>query len=243
MPNGTLERGSGVVTPRLIVGLAIATFGVVLVLDRLNLAVAAQVLRFWPAVVIAVGALVYAQSRPFGSGANGIVIMSIGGWLLLNSLGVLRVRFWEMFWPVMMIGIGSALVAQTVRRRSREAAGISADDTVALFAILSGAKRVSASPRFRGGEVTAFMGGCQIDLSQATIPRGEEAILDVFAVIGGGEIVVPPSWAVVNSRVPIMGGVEDKRVPALPASDPGAGEPPRLVLRGMLIMGGLHITN
>jgi hypothetical protein len=45
MVNGNLEHSSGLLTPRLLVGLAIALFGVVLVMDRLNLVIADQVLR------------------------------------------------------------------------------------------------------------------------------------------------------------------------------------------------------
>ncbi len=56
MDNKELGRGS-LMTPRLIVGLAIALFGVVLVLDRLNLVVADQVLRWWPAVIVPIGKL------------------------------------------------------------------------------------------------------------------------------------------------------------------------------------------
>jgi len=59
MVNGNLEHSSGLLTPRLLVGLAIALFGVVLVMDRLNLVIADQVLRWWPAVIVAVGALIY----------------------------------------------------------------------------------------------------------------------------------------------------------------------------------------
>ena len=98
------EYGPGsAVTPRMIVGLAIALFGVVLVLDRLNLVDADQALRWWPAVIVAVGALIYTQSRRVGGGVNGIIVMIIGGWLLLNSVGVLRVGFWEMFWPLILV--------------------------------------------------------------------------------------------------------------------------------------------
>jgi len=245
MDKNEFGRG-GLMTPRLIVGVAIALFGVVLVLDRLNLVVADQVLQWWPAVIVALGAVIFAQSRRVGGGINGIIVMLIGGWLLLNSLEIMRVRFWEMFWPLVLIAIGSVLVAQAMNRRTREISGAGADSTLAVFAVLSGVKRISSSDRFRGGEVTAFMGGAHLDLRQATIPPGEEAVLDVFAVMGGCEIIVPASWTVLTPIVPVMGGVDDKRLMPLPGSgveSVGARPAPRLVLRGLLLMGGIEIKS
>ena len=243
----SIERvgnGSLRVTPRLVVGLTIALFGVVLVLDRLNVVVASQILRFWPAVIIVVGLMAFARSRRVGGGANGVILTLIGGWLLLNSLGTVQVRFWEMFWPVVLIAIGSALVMQTLRHGD---ASSSPDDgdTVTIFAVMSGAKKTSRT-RFRGGEVTIFMGGGQIDLRQATIPHGQQAVIDIVAVMGGCELIVPASWTVATPIVPVMGGVEDKRLPPLPdAVDSAAAglAPPRLVLRGFVMMGGVEIKS
>lgn len=239
------EYGPGsAVTPRMIVGLAIALFGVVLVLDRLNLVDADQALRWWPAVIVAVGALIYTQSRRVGGGVNGIIVMIIGGWLLLNSVGVLRVGFWEMFWPLILVGIGSMLVLQSMRRRTRETTGGERDNTMNAFAVLSGIKRTSAAERFRGGEITAFMGGAQLDLRQAIIPPGEDAALEIFIVMGGCEIFVPQTWTVETPLVPVMGGVDDKRLPPLPGADNLGGRPaPRLVLRGLIMMGGIEIKS
>jgi predicted membrane protein len=244
MDTNETPRGS-LLTPRLIVGLAIALFGVVLVMDRLNLVMADQVLRWWPAVIVAVGALIFAQSRQVGSGINGILVMIVGGWLLLNTLGILRVAIWQLFWPMVLVGIGTVLVLQAMRRRTREAAGADTDDTLSIFAVMAGVKRSSLSTRFRGGEVTAVMGGYQIDLRQATIAPGEEAVLEVFTLMGGGEIFVPTTWTVATPIVPIMGGIDDKRIPALPgALETAGGKPaPRLVLRGLLLMGGIEIKS
>ena len=237
------EYGPGsAVTPRMIVGLAIALFGVVLVLDRLNLVDADQALRWWPAVIVAVGALIFTQSRRVGGGVNGVIVMIIGAWLLLNSVGILRVRFWEMFWPLILVGIGSVLVLQSMRRRTRQASGGERDNTMNAFAVLSGIKRTSAAERFRGGEITAFMGGAQLDLRQAIIPPGEDAALEIFIVMGGCEIFVPQTWTVETPLVPVMGGVDDKRLPPLPGADNLGGRPaPRLVLRGLILMGGIEI--
>src|SRR5262245_41170360 len=215
MDHNEIER-SNLMTPRLIIGLAIALFGVVLVLDRLNLVSADQVLQWWPVVIVAVGGLLFTQSRRVGGGVNGVIVMIIGGWLLLNSIGILRVRFWEMFWPMVLVGIGAMLVMQALGRRTRESLAANRDDTLNGFAVMGGVKRISTAERFRGGEITALMGGAQIDLRQAIIPPGEEAALDVFVVMGGGEIWVPPSWTVVTTLVPVMGGIDDKRLPPLP---------------------------
>jgi predicted membrane protein len=244
MDSNETGRGS-LMTPRLIVGLAIALFGLVLVLDRLNLVVADQVLQWWPVVIVAVGAMIFTQSRRVGGGINGIIVMLIGGWLLLNTLGILRVRFWEMFWPLVLIGIGTALVMQAMRRRTREASGADADNTLNVFAVMGGVKRISTAHRFRGGEITALMGGAQIDLRQATIPPGEEAALDIFTVMGGCEIFVPSSWTLVTPLVPVMGGIDDKRLPPLPggAESIGGTPAPRLVLRGLVMMGGIEIKS
>jgi predicted membrane protein len=233
-------------TPRLLVGLAIALFGVVLVLDRFDLAVAREVLRFWPTVVIAAGALIFVQSRRIGGGVNGLVVMAIGGWLLLNSLGIVRVSVWQLFWPMVLIGIGTVLVMQAVSRRSDSPAGAASDDTLTIFAVLSGVKRTSGATRFRGGEITLFMGGGHIDLRQATIPRGEEAVIHVFGVMGGCELFVPESWTIATPIVPVLGGVQDMRPPALPAgveSAAGGLAAPRLVLRGLIAMGGIQIKS
>jgi hypothetical protein len=132
---------------------------------------------------------------------------------------------------------------QALGRRSRDAGGDDVDDTLNIFAVLGGAKRASYSTRFRGGEVTAFMGGYQIDLRQATIPPGEEAVLDIFTAMGGGEIIVPPSWTVATPIVPVMGGIDDKRITPLPGTIDAGKPAPRLVIRGLLMMGGIEIKS
>jgi hypothetical protein len=112
--------------------------------------------------------------------------------------------------------------------------------SVTLFAALGEAKRASNDRPFRGGEMTAFMGGCVLDLRQATVLPGEQAIINVLAVMGGHEIWVPPGWAVASDIVPIMGGVDDKRLPPVEALPDNA---PRLRLRGVVLMGGVAIKN
>jgi predicted membrane protein len=91
------------------------------------------------------------------------------------------------------------------------------------------------SKSFKGGEINAFMGGCELDLRDADI-EGEVEI-NVFALMGGIQIAVPPDWNV-NARVtPFMGGMEDKTRSSERSPDK------RLTLSGFVMMGGIEVTN
>ena len=244
------------VTPRLLLGLGLALFGVVLLLGRLDLVDASYVLRFWPLILVAIGLQRFFNPRAGAASGrsvpvNGIVWMAIGGILLLNSFGVLRVSIWELFWPAVLIALGVRLMTrqglQGLGNGPRSAAEFTSSDIGPLFAVLSGVKRVSAPQPFHGAEVTTFMGGALLDLRQAILSPGAEAVLDVFAVMGGCELLIPPHWVVSAPIVAVMGGVDDKRILSPPTvieqATASGGPAPRLVIRGFVMMGGVTIRS
>ncbi|HEX4347795.1 MAG TPA: DUF5668 domain-containing protein [Vicinamibacterales bacterium] len=259
--------------PRFVIGAGIAIFGFVLMLDRLHLVDAGFVLRLWPLLFVAIGLQRFFNPRPGRSNTQGIFLMAFGGWLLLNTLGLFRVAVWDMIWPVMLIWFGAYLMqrtwdvhaerhsaASTINRAMADAgpdatrtstfsayAGSSLDpsaDRIVGVAIMSAVKRTSTSAHFQGGELTAFMGGGTIDLRGATILPGQEAVLDLFCIMGGFELLVPQNWVIVTPLIPVMGGIDDKRFAPPPGSADVAGQSaPRLSLRGFVLMGGLTIRN
>jgi predicted membrane protein len=91
------------------------------------------------------------------------------------------------------------------------------------------------------------MGGAMIDLRQALLSPGEEAVLDVFAVMGGCEVLIPSHWVVSAPIVAIMGGIDDKRLVSRPSvideATRSSAAPPRLVLSGFVMMGGVTIRS
>lgn len=103
-------------------------------------------------------------------------------------------------------------------------------------AILGGRQHNNAFEAFVGGDVTAFMGGVELDLSRSTM-SGNEVTLEVFVVMGGINLRVPADWVVVNNVGVLMGGIEDRSRVADPATAK------RLILRGSVFMGGLEIRN
>ena len=114
-------------------------------------------------------------------------------------------------------------------------ASATAASWVQAMAVLGSTLRGSNSQEFRGGEATAVLGSCEIDLRQASI-AGTEAVIDAFAMWGGIDIRVPEDWTVVVQALPVMGSFEDKtRRPATPSK--------HLVIKGLAVMGGVEITN
>jgi hypothetical protein len=239
-------RSTVPVTPRLIIGIGLALFGLLLTLDRLGLVEARYALRFWPVIVIAIGVLQYRNPPGPHRGArstNGLIWIVIGSWLLLNSLRIVRVGIWDLFWPFVLIAVGVSLVMQTLRRSDPALAAGGVEERLSVFAIMSGGKRTIVGP-FRGGEVTGFMGGSQIDLRQATMAPGEVARLEVFAVMSGCELIIPSSWIVTTPALVLLGGIEDRRLPAIPeATSAPRTPPPQLILSGFIMMGGISIKN
>ena len=245
-------------TPQFIIGVCLILFGVLLTLDRLQIADAGSTLRYWPIALLALGGWIVAERGLNGRSFPGYVMIAIGSLLLLNSFGVVRVRFWELFWPVIIVLLGTRLIMQTPDRRHKRhcvrsldasqtgsaAASSTSDGTISMFSVLGGAQRTSNDKPFRGGDITSIVGGTQLDLRQATIEPGQEAAINVFAMMGGHEIWVPSGWTVVSEVTPILGGVEDKRLPAIDTAPRASAEGiPRLVLRGVVLLGGLTIKN
>ena len=229
-------------TPQLVLGGFIMLIGGLMTLDRLDIINTGRALRFWPLAFIGLGATMVASRREGSGRFWGWAWLFFGSWLLLNSIGWVRVGFWELLFPLLLILLGSSLVMQTVRRRERSAHVSEQSDPSNLFAVMSECKRALPGP-FRGATMTAIMGGCILDLRQAVMAPGEETVIDVIAVMAGHELVVPTHWTVVDRIVPIAGGITDKRLPPVP--DPtGATLPaPRLVLKGYCVMGGLTIKS
>lgn len=103
--------------------------------------------------------------------------------------------------------------------------------------VFGGVRKVILSKDFKGGDITNFCGGSEIDLTQADI-KGK-VVLDVTQVFGGTKIIVPAHWEVKSEIVAIFGGIEDKRrVPT------GVADPEKvLVLDGTSIFGGIEIRS
>jgi len=225
------------VNTQLVFGLIIITLGVLFTLSNLDVLEARYVLRYWPALLIVWG-LVKLSSSGGGGKFFGFMLAVIGILLLLDRLDYIEFG-WKYFWPLVLIAWGGSMLWNSMKRPAALVTpfGSTEDDSmVSHFAIMGGIKRVNNSQDFRGGDLSAVMGGIELDLRQASLKSGD-AVVDVFAFWGGIEIKVPPDWAVTIHASPIMGGIEDKTHP------PGEETAKRLVIKGSVIMGGVEVKN
>jgi len=249
-------------TQRLVFGVVLLGLGVLFLLDRLELADLGDLWSFWPLLLAAVGLVKVLQPVGTPGRGFGVLLLVVGAWWTLENLELVSYSVWD-FWPVLLIlaglgllwrgfrwgfpktqdqplappPLGEPLTIEQAAPVERAHPGIDSEDsTVHLVALLGGVVRKCSSKAFVGGEVTAVMGGCELDLRQAETATGR-AVINVFALWGGIEIHVPPHWAVAAEGLPIMASIEDTRTPS--------GVPPRstLVVRGAAIMAGVEIKN
>jgi predicted membrane protein len=243
----TTDDRAHALTPRVFMGLLVVIVGLVFLLDNLRIVDAVRWFAYWPYALIAVGLvkLFFDHSR---AGRVFGLIMAVGGVMIAtHTYIVIHLNVWTRLWPIAIILFGVLIVSNALRRSSESPPGPSrvgpappgptvastADQRVREFAVWAGLKRRVSSPAFKQADLGAVMGGIELDLRHAGTDGGE-AVVDVFVLWGGIEIVVPPDWAVSNRVTAIMGGSDDQSTGTQQARH-------HLIVRGVAIMGGVTI--
>jgi hypothetical protein len=223
-------------SPRLVIGLLIMAFGVMLTLDNLGFVDAGRWWRLWPVILIGAGIARMREASRCGKGNAGAVLIVVGSILLIHNLGWLRMKH---VWPLFLLAVGATLVWKAIKGTTGGAvespAGGESLDRLDASIIVGGISRANRSQTFQGGSATAVMGGAEIDLRGASISGGP-VVFDTFAMWGGIEIKVPPDWVVEGRVLPFLGGFADHTHPVPLATK-------RLVITGMAVMGGIEVKN
>lgn len=216
------------VTPRLIIGLAVMLAGLVMALDSLGLVDGSAVFRFWPLALIAVGVAKLMSSGRQGSA--GLFWIVAGTGFLLVTLGRLSAGG---VWALLIFAFGAHIAWKALRP-----VAVPKDPSAALdiLQLMGGTKTIVTTADFKGGQATAVMGGCEIDLRSASMPDGRSAVLDTFAFWGGIEIKAPDDWEIVSQGNAVLGAFVNNARSL-------AGARKRLVVTGLAIMGGVEVKN
>ncbi len=221
---------------RYIVGLILIVIGGIFFLDSV------QVIRFdLPDVIFSFQFILFIIGLLLTINPNsrtlGIVLMLVGGFFLIPKFfPFIHFRF-SLIWPVLIIVLGIYIIVKSrgkwSGRPSTSPYEIS-KDTIDDVAIFGGGTKVINSNNFKGGSITSIFGGSEIDLSGCKLAEGD-VVIDVLALFGGSEIIVPRDWNVKVSVTAILGGFSNKsrRDPSLPLD-----ETRTLYIKGFVMFGG-----
>lgn len=110
-------------------------------------------------------------------------------------------------------------------------------DQQTIVAVMSGAARKGAWTPSRQLNVIAVMGGAELDFRQALMPPGITE-LNIFACMGGVEVVVPPGVRVEMNGIALMGGFEER----MRIDEPPPADAPVLRIGGFVLMGGVDVS-
>lgn len=200
---------------------------------------------WWPAALIAIG-VVGLLTR--GNFTFNLLLSLAGGWILADRLGWTRP---DLFLPFVLFAIAIFVFASAFRGKRSTSGGASSSGfgsgparpagtqaDAHVFSAFSGHDARNASQDFRYAEVTAIFGGSSLDLREAKLsPEG--ARVDITALFGGADVIVPDGWALQVSSTPIFGGVDNRTS----NSDVAAEGQPVLHVNATAIFGGAGIKN
>jgi hypothetical protein len=184
----------------------------------------------WPGVIIVVGLILLIRPKKTYWGGD--------DWSRYHD-GRRRTRWQERFerrfGPIGGTTNTSNTQADT-RSPGIEFNSFSSEDYISATTVLGGVHKNILSKNFKGGDITIFMGGAELNLSQADIQG--TAALDITQIMGGTKIVVPPNWTIRSELTSVFGNIEDKR------QNIGVPNPEKvLIIDGTSVFGGIEIRN
>lgn len=91
--------------PRVLPGVIVAIAGIVLLLNSFEILDLGGLRRFWPLLLVALGAHLAFEG---GNKTFGAIVATVGAALQLDNLGLLDINIREVmkFWPLVLVGLG-----------------------------------------------------------------------------------------------------------------------------------------
>jgi predicted membrane protein len=221
-----------------VVGALVCLVGVLLLLDHLNIISVDHLWRFWPVIVMAVGAAHMAEP---GRRQWGAIVLVVGTLFLLSSLNILRVN-WTELWPLAIIIAGGMMIWNSLQAQRRRTDIPESAATMNAYAIFSGVERRVTAKDFRFGRISAVFGGAELDFHDADID-GDTGELELNAIFGGVELRVPENWHVEARNQTMFGGYSDKTRNSMRSGDSAAAGTKTLIISGTVMFGGVEVKN
>lgn len=212
---------------RAIIGIIFVIIGSIFLLDNLGFDIEIPYYLFsWPAILVVLGIV----NLLSGNSRAAFILIGLGTIFYLNHFNIIEIRT---FWPVILIVIGlSFILRKKVRPKHITEADDNFFDEVAIF---GGTEKKYISDNLQGGKVTNIFGGSEIDLRGSKAQDG--AVIEIFCMFGGVELMLPEDWKVNMGTTAIFGGLSDSR------KSISSNATTTVHIKGFVMFGGGEIKN
>ncbi len=207
----------------------------------------------WQMLLITIGLINVFEKDSF---LTGIILLIVGSIFLATEFLDVPFKLWQIFWPVLLMGIGAVVIFKHrfpmfnkkngrfgIHNRFNEnysEVDLTESGTISQTNIFGGSNKIFNSPVFKGGKIVNIFGGGEINFRETQLAPGR-IVLDITCIFGGQEIIVPSDWIVTFEMSAVLGGVEDKRY-ILPKTE-GMIPESELIIKGLAVFGGVELKS
>ena len=242
------------VLQRIFFGVILLAIAVIIFLNSvLGLGLHFDFFSWWPLFLIIPGISgIIADGPRFWN----ILLSIVGVGLLVQAQGFLTEKMsGAIFWPGLIIIFALWLIIGAFKPKknydphihnhrhfhdhkfySNFSSNQDSNDYPEYVAVFSTHDTKNTSKSFRGGEITAVFGSLVIDLKE--IELDSDATLDVSAVFGRVELILPSDLPIKMSATPVFGGIDNS------TTNPSKADGKyTLHIDGSAVFGGIQIMN
>ncbi|MFW5658270.1 MAG: LiaF transmembrane domain-containing protein [Bacteroidota bacterium] len=198
-----------------------------------------RVIFSWPMILVVIGVLSLSNNE---HKLPGIILLLIGGFFLATMHLNLPFPVGRVFWPSLLILAGILIIFKSGKDNKSFDLDTGKDldaDIINEANVFGGTESKITSMNFRGGKIVCIFGGSVVDMRPSRLSSGKN-VIDVFALFGGAQLVIPEDWLVKTEAFPIFGGFSDKRA-HVPTSEIKPEK--TLFITGTVVFGGVEISS
>ncbi len=244
---------------RIVIGVLLILIGFAVIGDKISDSnIWSLISTYWPVILIFWGLDSFFSKK--NSVYFSLFISILGALFLLGNLGLTPLEWYDFIWPTILIAIGIRFIIPGKWKSKRKKGHIVIDEEIIVdkefikngininqsndedklenYNLFSGFETKVSSQNFKGGEVGSIFGGADIDLTEAKL-HDNKARLELYAIFGGVDIIVPKNWKIIVKGTPVFGGITN----STHNTEQNEGEEIKLFIEAYAIFGGIEIKN
>lgn len=213
--------------------------GTALLLRNLNLLPGIPGYIFsWPMLMILIGSYILVAKQKI---IFSLIIIGIGLYFLLPDIMSIYIYDLHIMWPLIFIFIGILMVLKTKTdhpgRKEKPEKIEQGIHYINFDSVLCTSRKIILSQEFKGGKITNFLGGSELNFLNAKLAPGKN-YLDLSTIFGSCTLIIPPDWNVNVDLISIFGGFADKRQVSVNINNESS-----LIIKGACLFGGGEIIS